>query len=94
MQQVAYHCKILHDARLISDYKGHFASNELLDFGVGCLTWEGHEFLDKIREDTVWNKTKDLITKKGLPMVLDVVKEISQSIVATMVQGAIKGLSQ
>ena len=54
----------------------------------------GHEFLDKIREDTVWNKTKDLITKKGLPMVLDVVKEISQSIVATMVQGAIKGLSR
>lgn len=94
MQQVAYHCKILHDARLISDYKGHFASNELLDFGVGCLTWEGHEFLDKIREDTVWNKTKDVITQKGLPMVLDVVKEISQSIVATMVQGAIKGLSQ
>ena len=58
------------------------------------MTWEGHEFLDKIREDTVWNKTKDLITKKGLPMVLDVVKEISQSIVATMVQGAIKGLSR
>ena len=94
MQQVAYHCKILHDAGLISNYKGYFASNRLYDFAVGSLTWDGHEFLDKIRQDTIWNKTKDVITQKGLPMVLDVVKEISQSIVATMVQGAIKGLSQ
>lgn len=94
MQQVAYHCKILHDDGLISNYKGYFASNRLYDFAVGSLTWDGHEFLDKIRQDTIWNKTKDVITQKGLPMVLDVVKEISQSIVATMVQGAIKGLSQ
>lgn len=94
MQQVAYHCKILHDAGLISNYKGYFASNRLYDFAAGSLTWDGHEFLDKIRQDTIWNKTKDVITQKGLPMVLDVVKEISQSIVATMVQGAIKGLSQ
>lgn len=94
MQQVAYHCKILHDAGLISNYKGYFASNRLYDFAVGSLTWDGHEFLDKIRQDTIWNKTKDVITQKGLPMVLDVVKEISQSIVATMVQGAIKGLSR
>lgn len=94
MQQVAYHCKILHDAGLISNYKGYFASNRLYDFAVGSLTWDGHEFLDKIRQDTIWNKTKDVITQKGLPMVLDVVKDISQSIVASMVQGAIKGLSQ
>ena len=94
MQQVAYHCKILHDAGLISNYKGYFASNRLYDFAVGSLTWDGHEFLDKIRQDTIWNKTKDVITQKGLPMVLDVVKEISQSVVASMVQGAIKGLSR
>lgn len=94
MQQVAYHCKILHDAGLISNYKGYFASNRLYDFAVGSLTWDGHEFLDKIRQDTIWKKTKDVITQRGLPMVLDVVKEISQSIVATMVQGAVKGLSQ
>lgn len=73
MQQVAYHCKILHDAGLISNYKGYFASNRLYDFAVGSLTWDGHEFLDKIRQDTIWNKTKDVITQKGLPMVLDVV---------------------
>ncbi|MGI6337404.1 MAG: DUF2513 domain-containing protein [Eubacteriales bacterium] len=27
-------------------------------FTVGGLTWNGCEYLDKIREDTVWNKTK------------------------------------
>ncbi|WP_071838054.1 DUF2513 domain-containing protein [Veillonella montpellierensis] len=24
-------------------------------FSVGSLTWEGHDFLDTIREDTMWN---------------------------------------
>ncbi|WP_198921654.1 DUF2513 domain-containing protein [Streptococcus oralis] len=22
------------------------------------MTWEGHDFLDKIRENTMWNRTK------------------------------------
>lgn len=90
--QVAYHCNILHDAGLISDYDAHFVGDRLFDFAVGSLTWEGHELLDKIRQDTVWNKTKDAITQKGLPMALDVVKEISQAVIASLVQAAIKGL--
>lgn len=92
MKTVAYHCKILNDAKLISDYKSQYADGELYSFGVSSLTWEGHEFLDKIRNDSVWNKTKETIMKKGLPMALDVVKEISTAVVAGMIKGAIQGM--
>lgn len=92
MEEVAYHCKILRDAKLISDYGAQYASNQIYSFGVGSLTWEGHEFLDKIREDTIWNKTKGVINGKLLPMTLDVVKEVATSIISVAVQGAIKGI--
>lgn len=92
MKTVGYHCAILHDAGLISNYNSQYASNELYFFSVGRLTWDGHELLDKIKSDTVWNKTKDTITKKGIPFVLDAVKEIATAVTAAMVQSAIAGL--
>ena len=89
---VAYHCKILNDAGLISDYGAQFAGNELWSFGVGSLTWEGHEFLDKIRDDTIWSKTKTTILDNGLPMIFDVVKNVSATIISSMTKGAIRAL--
>ena len=29
------------------------------------ITWEGHEFLDKVRDDEIWRKTKEGATKIG-----------------------------
>ena len=92
MKTIAYHCAILHDAGLVYDYKGHYSENELQFFGVGRLTWDGHELLDKIKCDTVWNKTKETIKKKGIPFVLDAVKEIATAITSAMIQAAIQGL--
>ena len=86
---VGYHCSILYDAGLVYDYKGKYAENELYFFGVGRLTWEGHDFLDKIRNETVWNKTKETITNKGLPLVIDVVKEVASAVTTAMVKSAI-----
>lgn len=94
MEQIAYHCSILYDAGMVHSYKGSYGSGELYAFGVGRLTWEGHEFLDKIRSDTIWNKTKDVIAKHGLPMVIDVVKDIATSIISSVTEGVIRGLIQ
>ena len=35
---------------------------------------------------------KETITKKGLPMILDVIKDVATGIVSSMTEGAIKGL--
>lgn len=89
-ETIRYHCNLLKQAGFLSKLSTDLGNK----LSVGELTWQGHEFLDSIREDTVWHKTKDVIAKKGLPMALDVVKEISQAVITSMVQGAIKGLSQ
>lgn len=92
MKAIAYHCAILHDAGLVSDYKGNYSNSELSFFGVGRLTWAGHEFLDKIKNDAVWNKTKGVIKEKGIPFVLDAVKEIATAITTSVIQSAITGI--
>ena len=87
---IAYHCNILYDAGLVSEYFDRGGDNHILYFGVGHLTWEGHELLDKIKSDTVWNRTKDTISNKGIPFVLDAVKQIATAITSAMIQSALQ----
>lgn len=86
-ETIAYHCKILHEAGLISNYKAQYADNTIYSFGVGSLTWEGNDYLDKVRDNSIWRKTKDVITKKGLPLVFDTIKTISTAFITAAAEG-------
>lgn len=92
-KEVSYNSGLLYEAGLISAYKSQNADDHLYSFAVGHLTWEGHDFLDKIREDTIWNKTKSIIKGKVLPMTLDIIKEVASAIISAAVQGAVKGIA-
>ena len=85
MDQVAYHCSILYEGGYIYDYKAQYCGNGLYSFGVGRITWEGHEFLDKIRADTILKKTKDSIKDKGLTLVFDIVKSVSTEVISGLI---------
>ena len=86
-EQVAYHCKILHDHGMISAYQGFYASNELESFGVGGLTWEGNDFLDKIRDDSQWGKIKETITRKGVTLVIETIRKVADAFISASVEG-------
>ena len=92
METTAYHCKILHDGGFVSDYKAQFADGHIYLFRVGSLTWEGHDFLDKIRDDSTWAKTKETIKSKGLPMTLDAIKTVANGIIKASVEAAMKSI--
>ena len=84
---VAYHCKIMHEAGLLSHYSAKYGNDTIYAFQVGGLTWEGNDYLDKIRDDSIWNKTKETITKKGLPLIFDTIKTISTAIIPAAAEG-------
>ena len=85
---VAYHCKIMYEAGLISEYKPQYASDELCIFFIGSLSWEGNDYLDKIRDNSVWNKTKATIKEKGLPLIIETIKTISTAFITAATEGA------
>ena len=51
------------------------------------MTWEGNDFLDKIRDNSQWKKVKDTITQKGLPFVIETIKTISTALVTAAAEG-------
>ena len=78
-EEVAYHLKILDEADYVKN-NTKWAGNQPM-WLIASLTWDGHEFLDSIKNDNVWNKTKDGIKDKGLELgtvPIEVIKEFAK----------------
>lgn len=41
------------------------------------LTWEGHEFLDKVRDDTVWRKITGMVSSKSGSVAFSVINQLA-----------------
>lgn len=87
--QYAYHCKILVDAGALDSYKSTCGYNRIYSFSIGSLTWEEHGFLDKIRENTMWNKTKFTIKENALPMTTRVIKSVITGLINKNIEGLV-----
>lgn len=59
---------------------------------VGNLSNKGYDLLDKFRDDTVWNKTKEIVKEKALPNVLEVLSEVATTVISSMTEGALRSL--
>ncbi|EOO33947.1 hypothetical protein IIU_02687 [Bacillus cereus VD133] len=35
-----------------------YGSNELINLSIDSISWDGHQFLDTIRDNVIWSKTK------------------------------------
>ena len=90
---IAYHCKICYEAGLICDYDSSYGDDEIQDFGVGSLTWEGHEFIEKIKDDAIWNKTNKIIKEKGIKLTIKAIEQIATKLIEIGIQSAIKSIT-
>lgn len=76
--EISYHMTLLIEARLVNGQVSQTIGPEIKDFFAQRLTWEGHEFLDAIRSDTVWQKTKKTFVDQGVSMTFDLVKAVAK----------------
>jgi len=70
---------LLEEGRFIEGriHKSHTGDGRIAHAQALRLTWEGHELLDKIRSETMWNKIKTLAKEKGLELTFDTVKALA-----------------
>lgn len=80
---VSYHFKIMGQAELIETDVITIRGNSL--YSAKAITWQGHEFLDKIRNDTVWNKSKAMLKNKGIDLSFDVLKSAATTIISQLI---------
>ncbi|MET4570693.1 DUF2513 domain-containing protein [Rhodanobacter soli] len=86
--EYAYHVELLIEAGLVEGQMAGTLGGGPADFFARRLTWPGHEFLDSIRSDTVWSKTKRTFTSKGIDMTFDLVKSVASEISVALIRGA------
>lgn len=74
-QQVSYHIMQLCQAGLLI---GHDTTDNIsgLSWVASSLTWEGHEFLDAIRNDTVWSRLKKTTAEKAIEIPFAILKTL------------------
>ena len=58
-------------------------------FYITRLTWNGHEFLDAINNDTIWEKTKKSFSKNGISMTFELVKTVATETAASVLKSAL-----
>ena len=67
-ENVSYNMKIMIQAGLIEGiHKGELS-------GARAMTWEGHELLDKIRSEKLWNRIKTMARQQGIALSFQAVK--------------------
>ena len=71
-----HHVNIMHGAGFVT-IQAHTNAGILLE----GLTWAGHDFVDTIRDDTTWGKTKDGAKKvggAGFGFIVELAKSIAK----------------
>lgn len=87
MDEVVYeHCILMKNDGLIGRIQDTSAL-EGKSCNVGNLTSEGFDLLDKIRPDTVWNRTKSKISERGLPLITGTIKMVATAIITATTEG-------
>lgn len=70
---INYHVRQIHKANLVDDV---FYADDVPDTICG-LSWDGHCYMDNIRDNKVWDKLKELsegVSSIGLPVLIEYAK--------------------
>lgn len=60
---------------------GHISNTSVVPshIFVNRLTWDGHELLDNIRKESVWNAIKSEFKNASVSTILNIGKELAES---------------
>jgi DNA-binding transcriptional ArsR family regulator len=62
-EQVHHHIMLLSEAGLVVAI--NVSSMQDIQWIPQRLTWQGHEFLDSARDNTIWSKAKEIMARTG-----------------------------
>lgn len=81
--EVNYHLALMIDAALIDGRISRTLGPGVPQVMVIKMTWGGHEYLDDVRSDTVWQKTKEKIGGAASSASVTVVREVAAAVIRT-----------
>lgn len=85
LELVSFHVSLLADNNYIEVLNISCCGINYDDYMIKRLTADGCDYLDNIRNDTIWNKTKEVMSKVGGTCALDIIKSIAGNIILNQV---------
>jgi len=83
---VAHSLELLVSQGLVSAKKyPTFDSHPADVYFAPALTWAGHDFLDSVRDDEIWRKTKEGVSAAG-GFTFDLMKQLAKGLVKTQIE--------
>lgn len=81
-ETVSYHMNLLIEAGLIEGRSLRSAGGPYCM--AQAMTWEGHELLDKIRSEKIWNRVKTMAREQAVPLSFQAVKILAGRALETL----------
>lgn len=78
---IVEHCRLAEEADLITGFKPIYGGGKIVVFSVGRLTNYGYDYLVKIRNDEVWNNTKEIMNANNIPFEINAINKVSDNII-------------
>lgn len=75
LEERSYHIALLLDAGLLVGRVHTDGDGKPLGYFISRMTWAGHDFLDAMRDDTIWKKAREHVLKSGASWTFDLLKE-------------------
>jgi hypothetical protein len=76
--QIKYHLVLLYQAGFLNCEAVKSSTSDRVIYVLPFdLTWEGHEFLAKIKNEGVWQKIRDVLTSKGGSVAFSVINQLA-----------------
>ena len=85
--QVHYHIALLDEAGLIRALNVTGGNSAVPVMIPMSLTWEGHEFIEAARDESIWNKAKGNIVSTGVGLPFDVLKQLLLKLIKEAIGG-------
>jgi Hypothetical protein (DUF2513) len=83
---VEYHLELLVHAKYVQGvtidlaHDGRYFTN----MNFPRLTWDGNEFLDTIRQTSVWEQVKSVAKEKGVGLTIESIAKIGASVIGAL----------
>ncbi|WP_215114104.1 DUF2513 domain-containing protein [Exiguobacterium sp. s70] len=86
-EEILYTIQTLNSANFI-DAKVLRFSGSGYDLIIDSITWDGHQFLDTIRDESVWSETKKR-TSRFTSVGLQLISQVASGILVELIKGKI-----
>ncbi len=79
---IKYHIFLMHDSNLLQCNPVKSKTTDAILYLIPLsLSWEGTEFLEKIRSDDTWNKIKQTIDSKGGVLTFSIINQVIDGLI-------------